>query len=83
MPKSEYAQVDELRKKYYKESVYVHVCDGCQKTGQMLHADCCVLCGQQNQYYDSSLQVSQRVSQAVIEELQSIYRSQDMSQSQK
>ena len=52
----------DIRKKFAPLNIYVHRCNNnkCHGMGQMLHAQKCVLCNQNNYFYDETIIVDRQ-----------------------
>ena len=65
-------QIRAFRKKYVGYKVYIYPCNGCKRYGMLLHQETCVICGTQNQFYDSSIKVSESINNKVLEDVMKI-----------
>ena len=61
--------INNLKRKFQHNQVFIHRCSACLKYGSMLHSSFCVLCGQPNEYFDEVLEVDPSIHDQVTAEL--------------
>lgn len=64
-PLSKEAILTLIKKRFYRDNVYIHLCSGCNRVGQMLHANACILCKRPNEYFDESAKVDDGIDAQV------------------
>ena len=61
--KTTHQKLQEIRREYHKDNIFIHLCGGCDQIGMMLHEQVCILCGKENDFYDPGLQVDQELGE--------------------